>query len=239
LDGEIHLIGHDLEELADARFREAEEVCAHAAEVELRGFVCDLEDEFVAFFVDEGACVVHPSRHGGGNFLDEGDARLADVVEADNDLGCVALGVVADVVGDEFLLQAFEVEVAAVAEELGAVVVVADGEGVAAQEVEELGEDAGAAVGDGGGADGRGAEEAEGVEAGEDVGGGVEEGGEAEGEVVGGIADAGEDVARDLEVFAADLNDGFGVEELGDEAGYFGLLLNTRDGWCSRESLRL
>jgi len=119
------------------------------------------------------------------------------------------------------------------------VVVVADGERVAAQEVEELGEDAGAAVGDGGGADGRGAEEAEGVEAGEDVGGGVEEGGEAEGEVVGGIADAGEDVARDLEVFAADLDDGFGVEELGDEAGYFGWLLNTRNDWCSRESLRL
>lgn len=223
MDGEIHLIGHDLEELADARFREAVELGAHAAEVELRGFVCDLEDEFVAFFVDERARVVHPSRQGGGGVLDEGDSRLADVVEADDDLGGVALGVVADVVCDEFLLQAFEVEVAAVAEELGAVVVVADGERVAAQEVEELGEDAGAAVGDGGGADGRGAEEAVGVEAGEDVSGGVEEGGEAEGEVVGGIADAGENVARDLEVFAADLDDGFGVEELGNEAGDFRL----------------
>lgn len=177
----------------------------------------------MAFFVNEGARVVHPSRQGGGGVLDEGDARLADVVEADDDLGGVALGVVADVVGDEFLLQAFEVEVAAVAEELGAVVVVADGEGVAAQEVEELGEDTGAAVGDGGGADGRGAEEAEGVEAGENVGGSVEEGGETEGEVVGGIADAGEDVARDVEVFAADLDDGFGVEELGNEAGDFRL----------------
>jgi len=219
LDREIHLVCDDLEELADARFREAVELGAHAAEIELRGFVCDLENQLVAFFVDEGACVVHPPRQGGGGFLDEGDARLADIVEADDDLGGVALGVVADVVGDEFLLQAFEVEVAAVAQELGAVVVVADGQGVAAQEVEELGEDAGAAVGDGGGADGRGAEEADGVEAGEDVGGGVEEGGETEGEVVGGIADAGEDVARDLEVFAADLDDGFGVEELGNEAG--------------------
>lgn len=97
--------------------------------------------------------------------------------------------------------------------------------------MEELGEDAGGAVGDGGGADGRGAEEAHGVEAGEDVRGvgvrgGVEEGGEAEGEEVGGVAHAGEDVARDLEVFAADLDDGFGVEELRDEAGYLGLLLD-------------
>lgn len=89
----------------------------------------------MAFFVDERACVVDPSREGGrggGGVLDEGDARLADIVEADDDLGGVALGVVADVVGDEFLLQAFEVEVAAVAQELGAVVTVADGEGVAA-----------------------------------------------------------------------------------------------------------
>lgn len=85
----------------------------------------------MAFFVDEGARVVHPSCErgavGGRRFLDEGDARLADIVKADDDLGVVALGVVADFVGDEFLLQAFEVEVAAVAQEFGAVVVVADG----------------------------------------------------------------------------------------------------------------
>lgn len=97
--------------------------------------------------------------------------------------------------------------------------------------MEEFGEDVGGAVGDGGGADGRGAEEAGRMEAWEDVGGGwagggVEEGGEAEGEEVRRVADVGEDVARDLEVFAANLDDGFGVEELGDEAGYFGLLLD-------------
>lgn len=241
MDREIHLVGHDLKQLADTGFREAVELGAHAAEIELHRFVCDLEDQLVAFFVDEGACVVYPSREGGsGGVLDEGDARLAYIVKADDDLGGVALGVVADGVGDEFLLQTFEVEVAAVAQELGAVVAVANGEGVAAKEVEEFGEDVGGAVGDGRGADGRGAEEAHGMEAREDVGGGwagggVEEGGEAEGEEVRGVADVGEDVARDLEVFAADLDDGFGVEELGDEAGYFGRLLDILDGWYSKE----
>ena len=44
----------------------------------------------------------------------------------------LAGGVVADVVVDDFLFQAFEVVVAAVAEEFGSVLCVADLEGVAA-----------------------------------------------------------------------------------------------------------
>lgn len=133
MDGEVHFVGYDLEELGDARFGEAVELGAQAAAIEPRGFVYDLEDQLVGFFVDKGARVAYPSSRGkGGRVLDEGDARLADIVEADEDLGGVARGVVADGAGDEFLLEALEVEVAAVAQQLGAVVAVADGERVAA-----------------------------------------------------------------------------------------------------------
>lgn len=102
--------------------------------------------------------------------------------------------------------------------------------------MEELGKDARGAVGDRGWPNWWGPEEPDGIEAGEDAGGwraggGVEEDGEAEGEEVGGVADAGEDVARDLEVFAADLDDGFGVEELGDEVGYLRLSVKLSI-WC-------
>lgn len=48
----------------------------------------------------------------------EGYARLPDIFEAKQDFGLGALEVVGDFAGDEFLLEAFEVEVACVAEEL-------------------------------------------------------------------------------------------------------------------------
>lgn len=67
------------------------EVGAHAAEVEVGAFGADLEDEFVGGFVDKGARVVDPAAEGGsvgwGGVVDEGDAGLADVFEADDDFG--------------------------------------------------------------------------------------------------------------------------------------------------------
>ena len=62
---------------------------------------------------------------------------------------------------------------------------VPDVQGVATQQVEQLLEGVGRAVGDGGRHDGGWAEEAFAVEAREDFGGRTEEDGEAEGEVVG------------------------------------------------------
>jgi hypothetical protein len=44
---------------------------------------------------------------------------------------------------------------------------------------------------------------------------GGEEGREAKGEEVGRVAGGGEDVFRDLEVPVSDLDEGFGLEELG------------------------
>lgn len=55
--------------------------------------------------------------------------------------------------GNELLLEAFEVEVSAVAEELAAVFLVAEVDGVAAEEAEDLREVFGGAVGDFGGKD--------------------------------------------------------------------------------------
>ena len=62
-------------------------------------------------------------------------------------------------VRDELLLKAAEVEVATVAEELGAVRFVADVQRIAAQQMEELGEDVAGAIGDAGRDDSRGSEE--------------------------------------------------------------------------------
>ena len=100
-------------------------------------------------------------------------------------------------------------------------VVIADSQWVAAQEVQKFGKHLCGAIGDGGGLDWRRTEEASGMQAREDAVGGAEEDGKAEGEEVRCVAKAGEDVAWDLEVFTADLDDGFGVKELGDEAGYW------------------
>ena len=120
---------------------------------------------------------------------------------------------------DEPLLEALEVEIPAVPQQLRAVHLAADGDGIAAQQVQQLGEDVRAAALDRGREDGRRAQQAVAVEAREEVAGGGEEGGEAEGEVVGRVARVREEVARDAELAAADRRkDGFLVE-LGDEFG--------------------
>lgn len=216
--GEVHLVRDDLEQRADAGFRQAVQIGAHGVEVEDGAFAADLEDEFVRGVVDEGPGVVHPAGGGGavrrGDVGDEGHARLADVFEAEDDLGSLPFEVVADLVRDEPLLQAPEVEVAAVAEQFGAVVLVLDVQRVAAQEVQELREDVRRSVGHGWWEDGGGAEEALAVETGEDFAGRGEEDGEAQGEEVGGVSWAGEDVAGDLEMSVSDLYKYLGFEQL-------------------------
>jgi len=92
------------------------------------GLPCDLDDQLPGLVVDERAGVVDPSRGVGGSsnpwlrgIGDEGDAAGPDVFEADHDFGFAAVWVVGDFVGDQTLLEAFEVEVFAVAKELLAV----------------------------------------------------------------------------------------------------------------------
>lgn len=222
---EVELGGDDLEEARDAGARLVEELGADGTrggtELEAGGFVADFEDELGRARVDVGARVRHPAGEGvgGGGFRGDGDAAFEEVAEAEGDLIASPGLVVSQGVGDEALFEAFEVEVAAVLEELGAVGLGADGDGVAAEELEDLGEGVGAAVGDRGGDDGGRAEEALAVEAGEEVLRAGEEDGEAEGEEVGRVARAGEEVARDLELAVADRGeDGFLVE-LRDQPG--------------------
>ena len=223
--GKVELGGDDLEEAGDAGARLVEELGADGAraraELQASAFVADLEDELGGARVDVGARVRDPAGEGvrGGGLGADGDAALEEVAEAKSDLVAPAGLVVGDGVGDETLLEALEVEVAAVLEELGAVGLGADGDGVAAEELKDLGKGVGAAVGDRGGDDGGRAEEALAVETGEEVVGAGEEDGEAEGEEVGRVARAGEDVARDLELAVADGGeDGFLVE-LGYQLG--------------------
>jgi hypothetical protein len=136
------------------------------------------------------------------------------------------------VVRDELLLEAAEVEVATVAEELGAVRLVADVQRIAAQQMEELGEDVAGAIGDAGRDDSRRSEETVAVQSGEDFAWGGEEGAEAECEEIGRVAWTGEDVAGDLKGAVADLDDDFGFEELRDESGY----CCSSDGASRREA---
>jgi len=190
------------------------------------GVRADLEDQFArgGGVVGEGARVVDVSAAGAaiaiaaggevgvvGNKRDTGGFHI---LEPENNLLSPPERVIRNLMGDEALLEAAEVEVAAVAQEVGAVVLIHDVERVAAEQVEELGEDVGGAGGDGRGRDGGRAEEPCALQAGEDLAGRGEEGGEAEGEVVGGVAGGGEDVTRDLEVAVADLDEGFRGEEL-------------------------
>lgn len=107
-------------------------------------------------------------------------------------------------VAEELLLQAFQVKVLAVAQKLGAVVLVFDVERIAAEQVEELGEDFGAPVRHRGWHDRWRPDEIFSVETREDLRGGSEENGKSQREVVRGVARIGEKPAWDLEVQAAD-----------------------------------
>lgn len=225
---EVKLRRHDLEQPRDPGARVAEELGPREpallgrGEVDAGALAADLEDELGGAVVDVGAGVADPSggRLGGRGLEGDADAALEDVLEAEGDLVALAVLVVADVVGDDLLLEALEVEVAAVAEELLAVRLASDRDGVAAEEVDELGEDVGGAVRDGWREDGGGPDEALAVEAGEEVLGVGEEDGEAEGEEVGCVAGVGEDVAGDLELAVADGDEDGLLVELGDELRY-------------------
>ena len=167
--------------------------------MDLGGLAADLEDELGGAVVDKRARVVDPADGGGGVVAGlvgvaggDADAAFLYALEAQGDLIALAGLVEGDGVGDEALLEALKVEVADVAEQLGAVVLVADGDGVAPQEADDLGKSVGVAVGDRGGYDGWRSDEALAVETRKQVVWTGEEGAEAEGEEVGGVAGVGE-----------------------------------------------
>lgn len=219
---EIEFRGDDLEEARDAGLRIPEELGAGVrlwGEVNPGSLASDLEDQHGGVVVDKGPRVVDPTGDSIVRVAGDANAALLDALEAEGDLGALAGLVEGYAVGDESLLEALEVEVAGVAEELCAVVLVADGDGVAPEETEDLCKGVGAAVGDGAGDDGGWADESIAVEAGEEVVGAGEESGEAEGEEVGGVARVGEEVAGDLEFAVADGDEYALLVEAGDELG--------------------
>lgn len=103
-------------------------------------------------------------------------------------------------------------KVAAVAKEFGAMLLIPDLERVSAKEVEELCEDVAGAVGNAWRNDRGWAQQIATVEAGEELAWVGEEDGEPEGEEIGRVAGSGEDVARDLEMAFADLDEDLGFE---------------------------
>ncbi|KAL9064491.1 MAG: hypothetical protein Q9157_007814, partial [Trypethelium eluteriae] len=139
---------------------------------------------------------------GGGRVGGEGDAGLADVLEADDDFGLVE----DVVVGDVFLFETLEVEVASVAQERRTVRIVAYVDGVTLEDFEQLGENVGAAIEDGRRDDGGWAKKTAVVEAREDFIWGGEEDCETEGKVVGVVTRGVKYIARYLKVTIAYLD---------------------------------
>lgn len=142
-------------------------------------------------------------------------------METDNDFGDLALDVMADRVGNDFLLKAAKIVVSGVFQELSSVVRVLDFERIATKQVQDVGKDLGGAVGDAWRVDCWWTEETARVEAWKDIARRAEEDGEAQREIVGSVADGGEDVAWDTEVFVADFDKDLGFEELRSEARYW------------------
>ncbi len=126
-----------------------------------------------------------------------------------------------DGVGDDFLFKAAEVVVSGVFQELSPVFAVLDFEGIATKQVQNVGKDLGRAVGNAGRVDCWWTEETARVEARKDIARGAEEDGKAEGEIIGSVADSGENVSWDTEVFVADFDKDLGFEELRLEARYW------------------
>lgn len=219
---EVELGGDDLEELGHAGLGVLEELGPRAArrEVDLGALASDLEDQLGGLRVDVGPRVVHPPANGLRALLRDADAALLHVLDAEDDFLAAALLVEADVVGDEALLQPLEVKVSRVPQQLLAVDVVANMDGISAQQLDQLGESIGAAVRNRGREDGRRTDEALALEAREEVVAAGEEGGKAEGEEVGRVARVFEDVAGDLELAVADGDEDAFFVELRDELGY-------------------
>lgn len=118
-------------------------------------------------------------------------------------------------------------------------VLISDMQRISAQKVKQFCKDFGRSMGDGWRDDSWRAEEAYTIQTGEHFGRGGEEGTESEGEEVGGVAGTGEDVSWDLKVAVTDLNEYFGLEQLGHQPGHwFGQHApSTNDGLRSRGSL--
>lgn len=87
--------------------------------------------------------------------------------------------------------------------------------------MQNVGEDLGRAVGDARRVDCWWPEETARVETRKDIARRAEEDGEAEREIIGSVADSGENVARDTEVFVADFDKDLGFEKLRLEARYW------------------
>lgn len=188
-------IRNDLKQSGNALVCGSRELSAAAPPVDFRLLAANLDDELALRVVGKRARVADPAstrfpreplrsaavRH-------ECDTGGFDVLEADNNFLTVTLLVPGDFVRDEFLLEALQMKVFAVAQQLLAVLLVADMDGVTAKEMEELGENVGGAAGNLGREDGGRAEKALTGQSGEDLAGGGEEYGEAEGEVIRRVA---------------------------------------------------
>ena len=121
LGGQVHLVGHHLDETGDPGLGQAVEVGPHGIEIEDGAFPADLDDQLVGRVIHKGARVSNPSGQGTvrrRGIARELDAGLPDVLEPDDDLGAVAVEVVADLVRDQALLQTPQMEIPTVAEEL-------------------------------------------------------------------------------------------------------------------------
>lgn len=174
----------------------------------------NLEDQVRGILVHERTCIKDDAAFHSASIWKrrEPDTGWPDVLDPDEDFGALRERVEADLVRNEFLLQAAEVEVSTIAQELFSVILVADLQRVSAQEVQELGEDVCGSIWDAGRGDGWRAEEAVAIEAREYLRRGCEKGAEAEGEEVGAVAWTREDIAGDLEVAVADLDEDLGFE---------------------------
>lgn len=98
---------------------------------------------------------------------------------------------------------------------------VPDVDGIAAQQVQQLGEYVSRPAADDGRRDGRRTQEALALQAGEYRRRRGEEDGKAEREEVGRVSRAGEDVSRDLEVAVSDLYKDLALEQLGYQPGHY------------------
>jgi hypothetical protein len=102
--------------------------------------------------------------------------------------------------------------------------------------MQEVGKNFGGSIGDTRGCDGGWTEETSAIQAGEDLGRGGEEGTEAESKEIGRVARAREYITRDFEMTITDLNEDFGLEQLGHQSGHctrWTVVSYARDTLCA------
>lgn len=155
------------------------------------------------------------------DIADELNPRLADVFQPDDNLRPVPFGVVADVMRNQLLLEAPEVEVPTVAEQLRPVLLVLDMQRIAAEKVQQLRKHLPGPVRYAGRDNRRWPQEALAIQPRENLGWGREKDGRAQGEEIRRVARPGEDVPGDLEMPVADLDEDLGFKELRYESWYY------------------